>query len=108
VLAFFLYEESMYTRTSVEGEKVDELPDVNETPASQQSEVVADYRKKTFLQRMKLWSYNGNSFSQILRIAYRPILIFFLFPNIMWAGFMYGFALAWYVSTLENPPKRRT
>ncbi|KAF3405520.1 hypothetical protein DPV78_003130 [Talaromyces pinophilus] len=97
VLAFFLYEESMYARTSVEGEKVNQLPGMDDTPAIQQFDVTAGYyKKKTFLQRMKLWSYNGNSFSQIVRIAYRPILIFFLFPNIMWAGFMYGFALAWY------------
>ncbi|KUL91749.1 hypothetical protein ZTR_01398 [Talaromyces verruculosus] len=97
VLAFFLYEESMYARTSVEGEKVNELPDVDDTPVIQQFDVTAGYyKKKTFLQRMRLWSYKGNSFSQIVRIAYRPILIFFLFPNIMWAGFMYGFALAWY------------
>lgn len=105
VLAFFLYEESMYTRTSVEGEKVNELPDMDRTRTIQQSDVTTGYyKKKTFLQRMKLWSYNGNSFSQIIRIAYRPILIFFQFPNIMWAGFMYGFALAWYVLPLLNDP----
>ncbi|EEA26816.1 hypothetical protein TMatcc_004895 [Talaromyces marneffei ATCC 18224] len=96
VLAFFLYEESMYTRTSVEGEKVDEFPDLDDRHAAQRSDVATGSRKETLLESMKLWSYNGNSFSQIIRIAYRPILIFFQFPNIMWAGFMYGFALAWY------------
>lgn len=109
VLAFFLYEESMYTRASVEGENVNQLPDVDDTPAIQQFDVTAGYyKKKTFLQRMKLWSYNGNSFSHIVRIAYRPILIFFLFPNIMWAGFMYGFALAWYVHSFTVLLQRRT
>lgn len=102
VLAFFLYEESMYMRTTVEAEKTDELPDLNDITSQQPADVKADYPAKTFLRRLKLWSYNGHSVSQILRIAYRPILIFFLFPNIMWAGFMYGFALAWYVSPSEN------
>ncbi|EED19206.1 conserved hypothetical protein [Talaromyces stipitatus ATCC 10500] len=97
VLAFFLYEESMYMRTNMEAEKADDPLVLNEVILAQQFTAVnADYRKKTHLQRLKLWSYNGNSFAQILRIAYRPVLIFFQFPNIMWAGFMYGFALAWY------------
>jgi MFS family permease len=104
VLAFFFYEESMYTRDTVEAEKID---DGSETP----KEILTDSKelprvepgasyKKTFWDKMKLWSYSGVSASQIVRMAYRPISIFFLFPNVMWAGFMYGAALAWLV-----PPK---
>lgn len=98
VLAFFFYEESMYTRENVEAEKIDELPDTSKVPLSQvqpSGAAATASSQKTFLQKMKLWSYNRVSSSQVLRMAYRPILIFFLFPNIMWAGFTYGFALAW-------------
>lgn len=97
VLAFFFYEESMYTRENVEAEKIDEVPDTSKVPLSQvQPSAAAATSQKTFVQKMKLWSYSRVSPSQVLRMAYRPILIFFLFPNIMWAGFTYGFALAWY------------
>lgn len=105
VLAFFFYEESMYTRASVEAEEVDNSYNANAplstaAPSTEATTKEAKTRTKTFLQKMKLWSYNKNSPAQIFRIGYRPIFIFFLFPNIMWAGFMYGFALAWYVCPL--------
>jgi MFS family permease len=93
VLAFFFYEESMYTRASVEAENEGDILDSASTDPI--DEPVAR-KKKTFWQKMKLWSFNHNSVSQIIRMGYRPVFIFFLFPNIMWAGIMYGFALAWY------------
>jgi MFS family permease len=102
VVAFFFFEESMYTRTSVEADGIDELPDASKEVAADSKEVPAtvassDFRKKTFVQKMKLASYSGVTAAQVLRMAYRPIKIFFLFPNVMWAGFMYGSALAWSV-----------
>lgn len=107
VLAFFFYEESMYTREQVEADKIDEVPDPSKVPLNQVRPSDLPVTQKTFLQKMKLWSYSRVSPAQVLRMAYRPILIFFLFPNIMWAGFTYGFALAWYVvfcstSSVEN------
>lgn len=103
VLAFFFYEESMFTRAGMEAEKADDaVSDTNDlfTPngphPAEPTAQDTNLRKKTFLQKMKLWSFNHNSAAQIVRMGYRPIFIFFLFPNIMWAGFMYGFALAWY------------
>lgn len=107
VLAFFFYEESMYKRDNMEAEGIDEVPesehkrvedskknetDVHDTTVVGNGNV---YMKKTFLQKMKLFSYTGASLSQILTMAFRPILIFFLFPNVTWAAIMYGSSLAW-------------
>jgi MFS family permease len=91
VLAFFFYEESMYTRDNVEAEAIYDIS----SPRPVDPQYLAGTGKRTFLQKMKLWSYNQVSPAQAFRMAYRPILIFFQFPNIMWAGFTYGFALAW-------------
>lgn len=123
VLAFFFYEESMYTRDTVEAEEIDTILEPAQTAKglSEGSKEVQGNESSTapapsglkmsHLKRMRLWSYNGISASQVLRMAYRPVLIFFLFPNVMWAGFMYGSSLAWYnvynatTSTiLSSPP----
>ncbi|KAK2779057.1 major facilitator superfamily transporter [Colletotrichum kahawae] len=32
----------------------------------------------------------------MLRMAYRPIIMIFRFPTVAWAGFLYGINLAWY------------
>ena len=117
VLAFFLQEETMFSRSSVEAELVDQaVQDGNPVitkgdildsvpldskvciePSVTQTTVSSGpvYARKTYLQKLAFWSYNGVSLSQFLRMMYRPILIFFTFPNIAWSGFMYGSALSW-------------
>ncbi|KAH8807795.1 major facilitator superfamily domain-containing protein [Xylogone sp. PMI_703] len=123
VLAFFFYEESMYTRDSVEAEGIDEVVDsehldveskkaIGDLPDTMTSTATGTvYTRKTFLQKMKLFSYSGATPLQVLTMAYRPILIFFQFPNVMWASIMYGSSLAWYnvynattSSILASPP----
>ncbi|RDL39322.1 Uncharacterized protein BP5553_03662 [Venustampulla echinocandica] len=32
----------------------------------------------------------------MLRMVYRPVIMIFRFPNVAWAGFLYGINLAWY------------
>lgn len=109
VLALFFYEESMYTRETVEAGEINSMPEASETVPMDNKELPENnsaaasavewsHTETSFLQRMKLWSYSGVSTSQILRMAYRPVLIFFLFPNVMWASFMYGSSLSWLVS----------
>lgn len=34
--------------------------------------------------------------SDMLRMAYRPVIMIFRFPTVAWAGFLYGINLAWY------------
>jgi MFS family permease len=109
VLVLLFYEETMYTRGTIEGEGVEELlePSKEVTRNSMKSPLAEEaqdepspiaslvYPRKTYWQKLRLFSPSRLSVGQILTMAYRPILIFFLFPNIMWAGFMYGSALAW-------------
>ncbi|RMZ92186.1 hypothetical protein DV736_g567, partial [Chaetothyriales sp. CBS 134916] len=33
---------------------------------------------------------------EMLRMAYRPVIMIFRFPTVAWAGFLYGINLAWY------------
>jgi len=118
VLAFFLQEESMFLRGTAEVDLYDqplsktqaknatngvETKDLNEKlsirPIADPGATATTLKdhKKTYIQKLALWSYSGVTRLQFLRLMYRPILIFFTFPNIAWAGFMYGSALAWYV-----------
>ncbi|KAK1691366.1 major facilitator superfamily domain-containing protein [Colletotrichum godetiae] len=54
------------------------------------------YTVKSYRQKQALYTRSGLTFKQCLRIAYRPIFIFFQFPCIAWAGLQYGFTNAWY------------
>ncbi|KAJ5813143.1 hypothetical protein N7447_010166 [Penicillium robsamsonii] len=106
VLTFFFYEETIYTRSAVEATEADLcLPDHNLnssdckrslSPPPVALEEGLIYELKSYKDKLKLWSYQCLSLSQFFRMMYRPVFIFFLFPNIMWAGFMYGSALAWF------------
>ncbi|KAJ5202308.1 hypothetical protein N7449_004387 [Penicillium cf. viridicatum] len=107
ILTFFFYEETLYTHPAVEATEADVcLPDhklnlkftdckrpLSPTPAALEEGML--YELKSHGDKLKLWSYNDVSLSQIFRMMYRPVLIF-LCPNIIWAGFMYGSALAWF------------
>ncbi|KIW72564.1 hypothetical protein PV04_00746 [Phialophora macrospora] len=111
VLSFFLQEETLFSRSTVEAERVDEVsspvereetfpekgPVTDSTATASTIPVTAStYRVKTYRDKLSLWTHSGISASQFLRMMYRPVLIFFQFPNITWAGFMYGSSLAWY------------
>lgn len=122
VLAFFLQEESMFLRGTAEVDLYDASSpesqakvatngvDLKESDYEKTSirarmdpsanVITSAGQKKTYVQKLALWSYSGVTRLQFLRLVYRPILIFFTFPNIAWAGFMYGSALAWYVTPL--------
>jgi MFS family permease len=114
ILAFFFQEETLFRRSTIEAEEVGEIqnPATGDEPQEKSpaqgtttkavptqdnvpGEATFNYEKKTYWQKLSLWSYSGISFSQMLTMAYRPFLIFFQFPNIMWAGFSYGSSLAW-------------
>ncbi|KAF7555586.1 hypothetical protein G7Z17_g2074 [Cylindrodendrum hubeiense] len=116
LLILCLYEETMYSRRLLEADSVEEVPNLLVQTTARSNESQGETRHKTsiarkFLKNLRLFSYSGLSLQQALTIAYRPVLILFRFPNITWASFMYGSALAWFnvynattSSILSAPP----
>jgi MFS family permease len=116
VISFFTLEESMYFRDTVEAEvsqetSTDSMPaairaDTNTSdeklgpaPPTGTSAEVGGTRvlrsRKTYRQKLALYSRPKFSFQQSFRSAWRPVLILFRFPTIAWAGVQYGFTNAW-------------
>ncbi|KAF2164444.1 hypothetical protein M409DRAFT_25322 [Zasmidium cellare ATCC 36951] len=116
---FFGMEETMFFRDTIEGvetktpvngspppEVVDDekagdkeiaagstdVPDGSETAALQFP------GKKSYAARLKLFSRlpGSPSWKQVLNMMWRPLPIIVQFPNIAWAGFIYGINLSWY------------
>lgn len=54
--------------------------------------------RRTYIQRLALFrNMPGRpSVKQMFVMMYRPLLIFFYFPCVDWAGFLYGINLSWY------------
>ncbi|TLD39246.1 MFS general substrate transporter-1 [Venturia nashicola] len=124
VLLFFTMEETMYFRSTVEGvddsviesvavshqtrnemsEKAKEAGqsgDIAITNASSrsQSPIQGTFMpERTYLQKLNLfvaWP-NRPTPKEHLTMMWRPLVIFFRFPNVTWAGFLYGTNLSWY------------
>ncbi|KAK1640532.1 major facilitator superfamily domain-containing protein [Colletotrichum phormii] len=102
ILAFFFQEESMFERQTAEATVGTREPadDEKATPtgiANTRDESAGEtYTVKSYRQKLALYTRSGLTLKQCLRIAYRPIFIFFQFPCITWAGLQYGFTNAWY------------
>lgn len=114
VIIFFGMEETIYFRSVVEGindeapEEALKLGKVDEANASAQQagtkeEVVAVdsdafTEPPTYAQKLKLFRLlpNRPTVKQMWVMMYRPLQIFFLFPNVVWAGFLYGASLCLY------------
>lgn len=112
---FFGMEETMYFRDTIEGvesrtpeeispppEIVDEKPkgegiaaDVSDGSESPKLQYPA---KKSYVAKLKLFIRlpGSPSFKQVLFMMWRPLPIIVRFPNIAWAGFIYGINLSWY------------
>ncbi|ETN43078.1 uncharacterized protein HMPREF1541_02236 [Cyphellophora europaea CBS 101466] len=119
VLAFFFQEESSWHRTEVEAEVSTGATDVHinqavalgstgqdvektrpseppvEPTASQ--DAGETYARKTYWQKLSLWTNNKMTPEQIFRIVWRPLLIIVQFPNILFAGMLYAFTNSWYL-----------
>ncbi|KPI41281.1 putative MFS-type transporter [Cyphellophora attinorum] len=117
VLAFFFQEESSWHRDEVEAETASGDADVRlgetagvqgdpekmtttaEPVAANLSPTVTagqTFTRKTYAQKLALWTNNHLSRTQIMRIVWRPFLILIHFPNILFAGFLYAFTNSWY------------
>lgn len=118
IILFFGMEETMYFRKTVEGgettspaesshdiadpDSVDKVPEVNAFAAmssgtSEKEEVTFPAPRSYTAKLAWFVSFPGRpSPKQMLLMMYRPLLIIVRFPNVAWAGFIYGINLSWY------------
>jgi MFS family permease len=121
VIIFFGLEETMYFRETIEGvDEGDAIPDnkLVRDPSAQPEEMDEKAPKlvqgqvasstarvahiyphpRTYVQKLALFrNVPGRpSVKQMFIMMYRPLLIFFHFPCVDWAGFLYGVSLSWY------------
>ncbi|OIW25528.1 MFS general substrate transporter [Coniochaeta ligniaria NRRL 30616] len=121
VILFFGMEETMYFRKTLEGLE-DEVTEgvasqhgpmvINNEPASKEKTAArssdtseADEQqgvvfapRRTFLQHLNLFALMSGrpTNKQMFKAMLRPLWMIFLFPNVAWAGFIYGINLSWY------------
>ena len=106
VLMFFFMEETMYFRNDIEGEHTSRADDkhkpsfvLRERQRSETSSPSPQYPSpKSYAQNLRLFQLRDGRPSpmQAIRKSQRALAIFALFPNITWAGLLYGTNLAWY------------
>jgi len=116
VILFFFMEETMYFRSTVEGEEL-EIADSNketegvkgthddeedaklETTSPAVSISPVSYASaRTYAQKLALFTKMPGSPNnkQMFTMMYRPLLIMIWFPCTVWSGFIYGIHLSWY------------
>ncbi|KXJ86559.1 major facilitator superfamily domain-containing protein [Microdochium bolleyi] len=97
VFSFFLQEESMYFRSTVEAETQES--DAARSPSSHSattSPTPVPTHPKPMWKRITFYTKSELTVSQAMTISWRPILMLIQFPNILWAGIQYGFTNSWY------------
>ena len=106
VILFFFFEETMYYRgNNVENLSAQEevlskpgraTPDEEKAAhLSSVSSPARQYRKKTYLQKLKLFTVIPEKPNELIAHIYRPLLLL-RFPVIFWCGFQYGSNLMWF------------
>lgn len=116
VIIFFGMEETIYFRSSIEGVSEDPAdtiaahkldldtegnekgPSEEPTTESVTPSVGVASESRTYVQKLQLFRLlpNRPTVKQTFVMMYRPLQIFFLFPNVVWAGFLYGASLCLY------------
>jgi MFS family permease len=107
VILFFFMEETIYIRSTVEGEEIETstshktsptAPQPNENTSSKEDSDPKFDPPQTYLQKLLLFhpKLNRPTNKQMLTMMYRPLLIIILFPITAWSGFLYGINLSWY------------
>ncbi|RYP46195.1 hypothetical protein DL769_011408 [Monosporascus sp. CRB-8-3] len=102
VLMFFFMEETMYFRNDIESERVEEqkpTATVHEvhggTPSPSPERPLPPMSYTSKLKLLRFCDRRPTP-KQALRKSWRAIAIFAFFPNVVWAGLLYGTNLAWY------------
>ncbi|KAF2993861.1 hypothetical protein E8E13_000841 [Curvularia kusanoi] len=114
IIIFFFMEETMYFRDhAVEGERIEQQPvtpdgklekstSTSMTPSPAPS-IHAIPNKKGWRKYKPFKSVPGRpSNMDMIKMAYRPVLMIFQFPTVAWCGFLYGINLAWYNSDVST------
>jgi hypothetical protein len=118
VIVFFGLEETMYFRSVLEGERTsvsDETPEATIAVNGKEAEKAEYLTPKethnsvgggeqvsppqwTWTRHLALFRLlpDRPTVKQMFVMGYRPLQIFFLFPNVVWAGFLYGASLCLY------------
>lgn len=96
LLLFFFMEETMYFRETTEGGTIT-TDEKTSAPYHETSESSIP-APKTYLQKLRLFTVaqGGPTSRQTIEKVWRAFEIFIWFPNIVWAGLLYGTNLAWY------------
>lgn len=117
VILFFGMEESLYFRSTVEGQelravtasqfdnptttqtgdkKVD--PDSNPSANNSITQSASFPPPSTYIQKLALFVFTPGwvSNKDMFKMMYRPLLIMLHFPCTDWSGFLYGISLSWY------------
>lgn len=101
IIMFFFLEETMYFRSTTEGDTNDNektgLPEMAHSDGAG-SPTQAHGPPKSYLQKLSLVSLMPGRPTplQTLAKSWRALKIIIFFPNILWAGLLYGTNLAWY------------
>ena len=113
VVAFFFCEESKYvlnadTHFTLQSQEVLGTKDESQGSVQQlasvntRSQVDPTIPKKTYRQRMALWTFSD---VPLLRHVYQPFILLVTFPAVAYSSLMYGALLAWFsiiVTTWSN------
>ncbi|KAJ9134539.1 MFS general substrate transporter [Coniochaeta hoffmannii] len=120
-ILFFGMEETMYFRQTLEGLEDETSEDVDSSDGpgvvgkeasstektavgSANASVISEQRgaafapRRTYLQHLNPFSLMPGrpSNKQMFKAMIRPLWMIFTFPNVAWAGFIYGINLSWY------------
>ncbi|KAJ6072388.1 hypothetical protein N7467_010473 [Penicillium canescens] len=110
----FLYEETMFDASRIEGVPVPERNDPKPTPIKEDIEpsaleksmstqeahsyqaVEIDYSipVKSYRKKLALWSNSPVPFSEVAKHCYQPFLILFSFPGVFFMALVYGLMTA--------------
>ncbi|EFY96646.1 MFS transporter [Metarhizium robertsii] len=117
VILFFFMEETMYFRETLEGleDVADSVHDVKDESTGEETNASSSSTShksesdspRRYGQKLKPFSrMEGRpSKKQMFLSMILPLPIIFQFPNIAWAGFIYGINLSWYnvLNATANP-----
>ncbi|ODQ67690.1 MFS general substrate transporter [Nadsonia fulvescens var. elongata DSM 6958] len=119
VVCFFFMEETMYYRNTTFEASVDqrndsqadldieresavnseEMTEKTESPSSVKEMEIKNYPKKTYLQKLKLFTYIPEKPNEFWTMMYRPFLVSVRLPIVIWASFIHGIAVCCFTST---------
>ncbi|KAJ5895510.1 MFS general substrate transporter [Penicillium taxi] len=93
VVLFFFYEETDYYRNTSFEASGQNLAAASDQAAGDTEAAVSHPPRKTYLQKLSLFSYIRERPNQFWVYTYRPLVMFWTFPIVLWASFYHGIAV---------------